>query len=154
MTQIHESTTVNVPFTQILTLADHYAKGLPRNKDGAGTIVLHAHIANLEFERDALLAIAPTRAYPGVQVFSITWRDREGGPFPVFRGTLCAEDEDRYLCRLDLDGGYDPPGGLAGVAFDAVIGHNIAREVARELLATFKAAFEATSAELVAAKKA
>jgi hypothetical protein len=109
MTQIHESITARVPFAQILALADHYLKWLPRNHDGAAEIVLHAHVANLEIERDALLTIAPARVSPGLQVFSISWRDREDGPLPVFRGTLCAEEEDERFCRLDLDGGYAPP---------------------------------------------
>jgi hypothetical protein len=152
MTQIHESITARVPFAQILALADHYLKWLPRNHDGAAEIVLHAHVANLEIERDALLTIAPARVSPGLQVFSISWRDREDGPLPVFRGTLCAEEEDERFCRLDLDGGYAPPGGLAGAAFDAVLGHTIALDVARELLATFKAAFEQRQAELAAAR--
>jgi hypothetical protein len=29
-------------------------------------------------------------------------------------------------CRIDLDGSYEPPLGLAGAVFDSVLGHHIA----------------------------
>jgi uncharacterized membrane protein len=72
----------------------------------------------------------------------IKWRAHDGGLYPIFRGTLTVEDETGKYCRLDLDGSYEPPLGLAGAVFDSVLGHHIAVGVARELLNEIKTGLE------------
>jgi hypothetical protein len=65
---------------------------------------------------------------------SVAVQPHEGGLYPTFRGTLSVEEEAGNFCRLDLDGAYTPPLGLAGAAFDAMLGHRIAVEIARAFL--------------------
>jgi uncharacterized membrane protein len=50
---------------------------------------------------------------------------------------------------LEIEGNYEPPGGVAGAAFDAILGHRIAAESIHDLLVRFQSAFETLSAEPV-----
>lgn len=152
MSEIHESISANVPFERIPALVRRYIATLPQNEHGEAVVNLEATIGGVVVEREALITIVPARTYPGYEIMDISWHAREDGPFPVFKGTLCAEQEDVSFCRLDLDGGYVPPGSVVGMAFDAVLGHRIAEEVARELLRTLKAAFERLAHEEIASK--
>jgi hypothetical protein len=56
---------------------------------------------------------------------------------------------------LELSGTYEPPLGLAGMVFDAVLGQRIAQETARELLrklaATIETQYRVTEDEKTAA---
>jgi hypothetical protein len=87
------------------------------------------------------LVLKHVRSYAGYEV-EIKWRAYDGGLYPIFRGTRTVEDEVGTYCRIDLDGSYEPPLGLAGVAFDSVLGHRIAVAAARELLAEIKTGLE------------
>jgi hypothetical protein len=69
------------------------------------------------------------------RIVSIAWQSEDGGPFPKFQGTIeTIEDESGPGTILVLAGAYDPPGGVAGVLFDASIGFWIARATARDLV--------------------
>lgn len=151
MSEIHESISVAVPFERVPELVRRYAALQAQTEQGEAIVTLKATIVNMVFECDALLSVVPARTYPGFEILQISWKAREGGLYPVFKGTLCAEQEDVSFCRLDLDGGYVPPGWIAGMAFDAVFGHRIAEEVARELLKTLKSEFERLDSGKVAA---
>lgn len=142
MSEIHESISVDVPFENVPELCKTYIGTLHANENGEAVIPLRVAVGNLVIERDAMLKVALVREYPGYEIMEIGWHAREGGPYPAFKGTLSAGQEGLSFCRLDLDGAYEPPGGLAGVAFDAVLGHRIAEETARELLRTLKHALE------------
>jgi hypothetical protein len=146
MSEIHQSTTVDVPFTSVPALLKRFVSSLPQSTNGEAIVNLHATIGDVGIERDAIIKIVPARRYPGIEVLEVSWHPREDGPFPTFKGTLCAEQEDVTFCRLDLDGGYVPPGGIVGLAFDELLGHRIAKEVVRELLDTFKSALEESNA--------
>jgi hypothetical protein len=50
--------------------------------------------------------------------------------------------EDEHAFWLGLDGTYEPPIGLIGEAFDAVVGQNIARATALDLLGRMKSSLE------------
>lgn len=66
--------------------------------------------------------------------WSLHWHP-QGGPYPDFDGQLTVRaDEDYSSCALELRGTYEPPGGIAGAAFDAIVGSRIATATARELL--------------------
>lgn len=149
MSEIHQSINAHVPFEDVPALAKRFLAGLPGTRQGETLVNLHATIGNVVVERGAAIKIVPAREYPGFEILDISWRAAgEGGIYPTaFNGTLSAEQEDIDFCRLDLDGGYVPPGGIIGRAFDAVLGHQIADEVARELLQTLKTTFEELDAE-------
>ncbi len=67
--------------------------------------------------------------------WTVRWTPNRGGPFPDFDGTLTVRaDEDFNVCVLELQGTYDPPLGIVGAAFDAVLGSRIASATAREFL--------------------
>jgi hypothetical protein len=69
------------------------------------------------------------------QVWTVNWQPHGGGPFPSFSGTLTVRaDEDYTGCILELSGAYDPPMGVVGAAFDAVVGSRLAAGTAAELL--------------------
>ena len=69
-----------------------------------------------------------------LEAMRVRW-EPDGGPFPSFEGTLEAEREERYdSLRLSLSGAYEPPFGVAGTAFDTVLGKRIAATTAHRLL--------------------
>jgi hypothetical protein len=146
MSEIHESITAAVPFERIPALAERYLASV-RTETGDAIVPLRLKVGDLTVEREVRMKIASTRRYPGYEIMEVRWEAVGGGPYPVFTGMLCAEQETISHCRLDLDGGYDPPGGIAGAAFDAVLGHRIAEETARVLLVHLKEAFEKSHAE-------
>jgi hypothetical protein len=128
MSDIHESLTVLCPFDQVSRAAANYIASLPV-LDG-----MRLNVGDLIVERRADLVLKHARAFPGFEIMEIAWSPHDGGLYPLFRGTLSVEDVSGNYCRLDLDGGYAPPLGLAGAVFDAVAGHRIAVAAARELL--------------------
>jgi len=141
MSQIHESITVDVPFERVPELAERYLASL-RSKDGEVIVPLSVEVGDLVVERDARLAIVPARRYWGYEIMDIAFEPRGHGPYPRFKGTLCAEQETLNACRLDLDGEYVPPGSIAGAAFDAMLGNRIAVATSRRLLESLRIAFE------------
>ncbi len=68
-------------------------------------------------------------------VIRIAWEPVEGRAYPAFAGTLAVWAEgDPEKSFVELDGTYQPPGGLSGQAFDEAFGQSIARRTARALL--------------------
>jgi hypothetical protein len=75
--------------------------------------------------------------------YHVQWAPAEPGPFPLFAGELHVEnDEDYDAFWLALKGTYEPPMGLVGAAFDAIVGSRIAAVCARNLLARIAEAIE------------
>lgn len=87
--------------------------------------------------------------------WAIAWKPKEG-LYPSFSGTLCVRADVNWDSGvLELQGEYEPPLGVAGAAFDAVIGKRIAEATAMTLLGDIAKtmeqrynAEEATKAEL------
>jgi hypothetical protein len=76
--------------------------------------------------------------------FHVQWVPLGDQPLPAFAGALTVDsDEDYGSFFLVLDGRYEPPLGLAGQAFDAVVGHRIAESTADDLLARIRDYVEA-----------
>ncbi len=73
---------------------------------------------------------------------NVTWAPKGGGPYPSFAGTLTFEPAAAQT-NLALDGNYEPPGGVAGKAFDAIVGRRIAAAGVRALLEAMKVDLEA-----------
>lgn len=78
----------------------------------------------------------------GKKKLSLSW-DPEDQTVPQFAGILSAEAKDAGVTTLTLDGTYKPPGGVAGAAFDLVVGRKIAAASVQALLAELKAFVEA-----------
>lgn len=133
MSDIHESLTVLCPFDQVPAAAEHYISTLP-GRDGKAIVTLRIMAGDLLVERRADLTLTESDAGAGAAIMDISWGPHDGGPYPIFRGTLHAVGTGGNFCRLDLDGSYVPPFQLAGAVFDAVLGHRIAVAAARELL--------------------
>jgi hypothetical protein len=142
MSKILESIPGDVSFDRVPEYAQRFLDAQPHNEHGA-VILLEATVASVTVQCEALMNIVPARTYPGYEVLEITWRAREGGPYPVFHGTLSAEQEALAFCRLELDGTYKPPGSIAGMIFDEMLGHRIAEATAHQVLGMLKTAFEA-----------
>lgn len=141
MSEIHECLTVLCPFDQVPQAAAAYVATLPV-EDGSPVVALRVHVGDVIVERRADLILKPARSYPGYEILDIEWRPHDGGLYPVFRGILSVEEVTGNFCRLDLDGAYVPPLGLAGAVFDSVVGHHIALAAARELLDEIKTGVE------------
>ena len=78
----------------------------------------------------------------GNTLLNVSWQP--GGAFPNFSGTLSADaDADGDGTMLSLVGRYEPPGGVAGEAFDAALGYRVARATLRDLLERIRDGMEA-----------
>jgi hypothetical protein len=78
----------------------------------------------------------------GSRPLTIGWQPLGVGPLPGFEGTLGATPESESTCRLTIAGSYTPPGGIAGVVFDQLIGVRIANATVTALLEQFRNAIE------------
>jgi hypothetical protein len=69
------------------------------------------------------------------QVWIVRWKPHGGGPYPNFLGELTARADEVYTsCILELTGSYEPPMGVLGAAFDAIVGSRLATATAQDLL--------------------
>ncbi len=89
------------------------------------------------------LAVEYAAADSGNKRVLINWQPAGTRLLPSFSGTLAAAAAGEELCRLTIEGGYVPPGGLAGAIFDNLVGIRIARATLTALLAQLGQAIEA-----------
>ena len=68
---------------------------------------------------------------------ALSW-DPEDQTVPRFNGTLSSSAGEPGKTILTLDGTYTPPLGVAGKAFDLIVGRKIATATARALLEDIK----------------
>jgi hypothetical protein len=142
MAALADSLTVDVPFEQVPSLTRRYLAGFPSNEREGIQFTLRAWIGGLVAEHDILLKVTPHAETAAQKMLDIRWESEDGGPYPVFHGTLSARPLTAGTSALELAGSYAPPGGVAGAAFDAVLGHAIALESARDILTRFKTGLE------------
>ncbi|MBV8364611.1 MAG: hypothetical protein JO193_08620 [Candidatus Eremiobacteraeota bacterium] len=110
--ELHEPTTLSL--------------SLPVGRSALGAEVKREVVATYSAGRDPMHMDEPWKVH---------WTPKGGGPYPDFDGELTVRaDEDYDSCALELRGDYKPPGGVAGMAFDAMVGNRIASATARELL--------------------
>ena len=140
MTNIQDFIETDVPYEDVPHLAQRYLESFPSNVGGSH-FTLRAWFGNVLVEREVMLAAVPIKIEPRFAVLEVSWRP-VSGPYPTFKGKLFALRGDRSSCRLEIEGNYDPPGGVAGAVFDAILGHRIAAESIHDLLVRFKSAFE------------
>jgi hypothetical protein len=149
LNDIHEFLTVLVPFEELPGAAERFIASLPEH-DGRRVAAIRITVGDLVIERHVDLTLKHARAYPGFEILDIAWGPLDGGPYPTFKGTLSAEEMGPTFSRLDLDGQYDPPLGIAGAMLDAVVGHHFAVAGVRALFADIKDGFERAYREKIA----
>ncbi|MGA2392191.1 MAG: hypothetical protein ABSH03_02435 [Candidatus Lustribacter sp.] len=140
MTNIKDFVDADVPYEDVPHLAERYLDSFPTNAHGGSHFTLRAWFANVLVEREVMLKAVPIKTEPRCAVLEVSWHP-VSGPYPSFHGKLYAWRGDTRSCRLEIEGNYEPPGGIAGAAFDAILGHRIAAESIHDLLDRFKDAF-------------
>ncbi len=146
MTQIDGDVVVDCPTGEAAAyLAETFERLGP--KGGPAVLALCVPVGDVTIAREVIVRIAQPKAAPGRRVLSVTWTPKNGGPYPNFSGTLALTDHEPHKCQLTIGGSYGPPGGLAGVAFDAVVGRRMANASLKALLLTLKAAIETAHAD-------
>src|SRR5579863_895267 len=128
--------------TLVLRCPYHLAQGYLADSVGARaasgeqrTLTLTATVPGMELSKAVMVsfgsAVDPMHFD---QPWRIHWKP-QGGPYPEFEGELTVRaDETWETSRLELRGSYRPPGGIAGAAFDLVVGGRIASATAQALL--------------------
>ncbi|MGH7716524.1 MAG: hypothetical protein ACREML_11070, partial [Vulcanimicrobiaceae bacterium] len=101
---------------------------------------------NLGIDREVDVAFVPVHGYKGERnvhdELKFAWEPAGGGPFPTFSGTLRMHPLGLQT-EIVLSGEYQPPLGVLGEAFDAVIGKRIAEATALMLLEMLQQELEA-----------
>ncbi len=158
VSHLKQKTLVACPVAQARS---RIAEFIAQNSTDGGTslhISLGFHLSGrdggvaMALERPVALDLTlRTRASELEPRFEVAWQPSDAGPYPVFTGELSIENEDYDSFWLVLEGTYEPPFGLMGSAFDAIVGKRIAAQSGRELLAriasSIEAGFQAAEAE-------
>ena len=142
MGSVHERRWVEVPLARAPGYVDGYVRDV--ESEGQGRIVLTVKVPLerlgfdrcMEISKAVSVRFAPLAGRNALKhLTAISWEPEGVGPFPHFNGTVGVEAEETDgTCCLTLDGDYDPPLGVVGDAFDAILGKHIARLTARNLL--------------------
>jgi hypothetical protein len=150
MSVVNERLYVEAPYTQACGAFERRL-GFPPGRD-RGTCVLTLPFPIAENHEIARVVTATSERLPNAANYTshyrIAWgagRTARGLPTPGFTGMLTlSAGEDYSETELKLDGGYDPPGGVVGRAFDELLGRRIAH-------ATLSALLSGVGTELLAA---
>lgn len=142
MSDIRERRCVAVPFAVAAPHFERYIHDVVH--EGGGKIVLSVIVPierigidrRIETSKVVSVHFAPVSdADACSRRTAITWEPEGGGPFPQFDGVLrLGPGENPDGCCVLLEGAYDPPFGVVGDLFDAVVGRHIARMTVRNLL--------------------
>ncbi|MBV8082571.1 MAG: hypothetical protein JO347_11530 [Candidatus Eremiobacteraeota bacterium] len=150
MTQLHERAFVQTPYGRAPQDLKTYLESLGWRSGAPATLTMRFEPSDLglpgiPLARDVNARFEATEDPTHLtKPLKVTWSPAGGGPFPTFNGTLTiSEDEDYGSCILTLSGEYEPPLGLVGKGFDAVIGFRIAIATARRLLESIRDGMEA-----------
>ena len=153
MSTLKETAIVETPYAQAADLVENYLlKAVDAN--GKLTLELTAAAAGLQLERPVDVTFHRVPGPNQTVEFRISWEAIDTAFLPAFHGTLTvAEDETYKTCRLILEGTYDPPLGVAGAVFDAVLGSRIAATTATELLEKLRTFLNASYQEVEREKR-
>ena len=142
MSDIRERRCVQVPFAGAAPHFERYIHDVVH--DGGGKIILSVVVPierigidrRIETSKVVSVHFSPIRdADPASHRTAISWEPEGGGPFPQFDGTIrLAAGDATDSCCVVLEGSYDPPFGVAGDLFDALVGRHVARMTVRNLL--------------------
>jgi hypothetical protein len=152
MSDIDEKVLVHAPLASAARFLERFLTAHAGPKGEGARVELRAG----DLAKHAVVTLVPEhRTGDMTPRYNVHWEAEEAGPYPVFDGVLTvAGDEDYNAFWLVLDGGYKPPGGLAGGLFDALVGHRIAETVTHGLFDTIRSEIEAAFAEEERAKRA
>ncbi len=145
MARLHQRRYLKCPYNRARDLlAESIADALQRG-DGR---LLHLNFAfpavmSVELGKDVIVSVKPVADPMHFdEPWNLHWAP-VSGLYPVFDGILTIRADESYASAiLELEGTYEPPLGLAGMIFDAVLGQRIAHETARELLRKLAATIE------------
>jgi hypothetical protein len=149
VSDINESVIVKCPPERAQKyLLEHFKKSA--DSSGEAMLRLTATVgpeggSHVTVTRDATATFAPTSGAGGLEYqVLIDWAPASKEPLPKFSGVFRVQWEEDYgSCRLVLEGQYDPPLGLVGKAFDAVLGHRIAHRTVTAMLDQLRLEIEA-----------
>lgn len=122
---------------------------LERGQRGGAELALRFPLPNilidgLTLEKRVIVNLHYNRGTGGSESLAIAWEPLgKATSLPSFEGAIVASPESEATCRLTILGGYEPPGGPAGILFDRLIGFRIANATIAALLAQFKESIEA-----------
>jgi hypothetical protein len=151
MSSLTERTLVHCSVNQAARHLARYFKARGNSDGDVARLSLRAEVPvpgskhSVKLERTAIATLSP-RHKPGEMMphYAVSWAPERVGPYPTFSGDLAIESGDDYhTFYLVLNGTYEPPLGAVGAAFDAVVGHKIAENTARNLLAMIADSIEA-----------
>ncbi|MEO7039147.1 MAG: hypothetical protein ABI186_03860 [Candidatus Elarobacter sp.] len=140
MSAVQERLFIEAPYTQAVGA---FERRLGLSTGGAhGKCSLTLVFPAAEGREIARVVTATTERLPNAANYTshygIAWDaglTARGIPTPAFTGTLTlGAGEDYTETELRLDGRYDPPGGMAGRAFDELVGRRIAHATMGALL--------------------
>jgi len=144
--RLGRSVTVNAPNTFALAFMNTYFLERGPQTNGAELALrfpLPRFILDgLTLEKRVIVRLVYT-AGGGSHPLTLAWQPVGSGPLPSFAGTLEAAPQSETTCRLTIAGSYTPPGGIAGIVFDQLIGVRIAGATLAALLEQFKLSIEA-----------
>jgi hypothetical protein len=158
MTHLYQRLVANTPYHLArMYLHDALADSAASHKLTTLTLSLALHEGTLGggIQRDVIASYsAGADPMHMDEPWKVHWTPKGGGPYPDFDGELTVRaGEDYDTCVLELRGDYKPPGGVAGKAFDAMVGSRIASATARELLARIGAEIQSRYERQEAAKQ-
>jgi len=146
MTRINESIIIASPPSVALRGLERYiankknvlSLAVPLSSLGLPTELGITQNVRVTFSSQSRSPLSTGRGYEGM---TLEWGPEGGGPFPTFSGALIVRPHSGKT-ELELKGGYTPPLGDIGAAFDAVVGSKIARATIQILLDNLKGALE------------
>jgi hypothetical protein len=151
MTELNERAYVQVPYNRAGQCLGSYLERLGWSAGAPAILSLRLEASDLGSPAQLSIARDVTARFEKIddprhltKPMQVEWSPAGGGPYPTFRGSLTiSEDEDYGTCILTLSGEYEPPLGVVGKGFDAIVGRRIAIATARRLLAQIRDGMEA-----------
>jgi hypothetical protein len=143
MAEIHDRAQVDCPLEQaadLLTVL--FARRGALAGEGA-VMTIQVPIVDVAVARGIEVNFSPHPEHSHYRKLNVAWAPSGGGPYPTFEGIVSFERAGQSQTSIVLDGTYEPPGGVVGKAFDAVVGHRIAAAAVRALLEALKRELEA-----------
>lgn len=139
MRQILEQVTVSAPPSIAIAAIERFLHSrkntldliLPLKELGLPTELGIAREVQAEFLPNRRNKLMLGRKHENIE---LEWHALGGGPYPTFKGWITVRPLGTRT-ELELKGGYEPPLGAVGAAFDAVAGNRIAHAAAKTLLA-------------------
>jgi hypothetical protein len=140
MTAVRERLFVDAPYTQTVVAVERRLGLAPGKDHGTWVLTLTLPIGE---DRELARVVSATSERTSKDAnyasrYGLRWdagRTGNGIPTPGFAGTLSVgAGEDYNETRLELEGSYEPPGGVVGRAFDDLVGRRLAHATLTGLL--------------------